>query len=109
MNLNEVLSENEDFDLGEYDPTLDLSSYKYLESDGYSVEFNPSLNSSYPTEEKKWSPFTAHHQFPYTLEQEVVKKMAPIRNKNYSNEKYTFKPILDDLHDAAPINYRGVI
>jgi len=33
MNLNEVLSENEDFDLGEYDPTLDLSSYKYPELD----------------------------------------------------------------------------
>jgi DNA segregation ATPase FtsK/SpoIIIE, S-DNA-T family len=29
MNLNEILSENEDFDLGEYDPTLDLSEYKY--------------------------------------------------------------------------------
>lgn len=33
MNLNEVLSENEDFDLGEYDPTLDLSSYRYPELD----------------------------------------------------------------------------
>jgi DNA segregation ATPase FtsK/SpoIIIE, S-DNA-T family len=29
MNLNEILSENEEFDLGEYDPTLDLSDYKY--------------------------------------------------------------------------------
>ena len=33
MNLNEVLSENEDFDLGDYDPTLDLSSYRYPELD----------------------------------------------------------------------------
>jgi S-DNA-T family DNA segregation ATPase FtsK/SpoIIIE len=31
MNLNEVLSENEEFDLGDYDPTLDLSSYRYPE------------------------------------------------------------------------------
>ena len=76
---------------------------------GYSTEFNPSLDPYYPTEEKKWSPFSAHHQFPYTLEQEVVKKMAPIRNKNYSKKKYSYKPILDDLHDAAPVNYTGVI
>ncbi len=33
MNLNDVLSENEEFDLGDYDPTLDLSSYKYPELD----------------------------------------------------------------------------
>lgn len=76
---------------------------------GYSTEFNPSLDSYYPTEEKKWSPFSAQHQFPYTLEQEVVKKMAPMRNKNYTKQKYSYKPILDDLHDAAPINYTGVI
>lgn len=76
---------------------------------GLTTEFNPSLDPYYPTEEKKWSPFTPQHQFPYTLEQEVVKKMAPIRNKNYSKQSYTFKPILDDLHDAAPINYNGVV
>lgn len=29
MNLKEVLSENEEFDLGDYDPSLDLSHYKY--------------------------------------------------------------------------------
>jgi len=29
MNLSEILSENEEFDLGEYDPTLDLADYKY--------------------------------------------------------------------------------
>jgi hypothetical protein len=31
-----------------------------------------------PSEEKKISQFTAFNQFPYTLEQEVVAKMAPI-------------------------------
>lgn len=29
MNLKEVLSENEEFDLGEFDPTLELSSYQH--------------------------------------------------------------------------------
>jgi len=33
MNLNEVLSDSEEFELGDYDPTLDLSSYKYPELD----------------------------------------------------------------------------
>ena len=49
------------------------------------------------------------NQFPYTLEQEVVKKMAPIRDTGYTNSESTFSPILDDTYDAAPINYTGVI
>jgi len=65
------------------------------------------LEIYYPTEEKKWSPFSAHHQFPYTLEQEMVKKMAPIRKM--TNSPATYKPILDELYDAAPVNYQGVI
>jgi hypothetical protein len=31
-----------------------------------------------PSEEKRTSQFTAYNQFPYTLEQEVVAKMAPM-------------------------------
>jgi len=67
------------------------------------------LEKYYPTEAKKWSPFSPLHQFPYTLEQEMVKKMAPIRRSNTGNQKVSFKPVLDDLHDAAPVNYQGVI
>ena len=67
------------------------------------------LAKYYPTETKKWSPFNATHQFPYTLEQEIVKKMAPVRQSNYVSTPSTFKPILDDQHDAAPVNYQGVI
>jgi hypothetical protein len=62
-----------------------------------------------PTEAKKWSPFNARHQFPYTLEQEMVKKMAPTRPSNFVSTPSTFKPILDNQHDAAPINYQGVV
>ena len=67
------------------------------------------LEKYYPTETKKWSPFNPRHQFPYTLEQEVVKKMAPIRKVQGPEERPTFKPVLDNLHDAAPVNYAGVI
>jgi hypothetical protein len=57
-----------------------------------------------PTEVKKSSQFTALNQFPYTLEQEVVKKMAPIVGGGSSMSKASYSPILEDLHDASPIN-----
>ena len=57
-----------------------------------------------PTEEKKASQFTAFNQFPYTLEQEVVKKMAPIVQTGSSLNKPSYKPLLDNLYDASPIN-----
>ena len=60
------------------------------------------LEQFYPTEEKKWSPFTAIHQFPYTLEQEVVKEMASQKfNANFVKAPY--RPMLDDTHDASLI------
>jgi hypothetical protein len=57
-----------------------------------------------PTEEKKASQFSAFNQFPYTLEQEVVAKMAPVMQSGSSITQASFKPILDDLHDASPVN-----
>ena len=60
------------------------------------------LEEFYPTEEKKWSPFTAAHQFPYTLEQEVVKNMTT-QKFNTSYVKAPFRPTLDDTHDAASL------
>ncbi len=60
------------------------------------------LEQFYPTEDKKWSPFTPAHQFPYTLEQEVVKQMASQKfNGNYVKAPY--RPMLDDTHEAALI------
>lgn len=68
------------------------------------------LNNYMPTEEKKYSALTMYNQFPYTLEQEVVKKMAPLNKSDTSGANtYSFNPVLDDLHDAAPVNYTGVI
>jgi hypothetical protein len=57
-----------------------------------------------PSEEKKFSQFTAFNQFPYTLEQEVVAKMAPIMNSGSSLTQASYKPLLDNLYDASPIN-----
>lgn len=59
------------------------------------------LAEYYPTEQKKWAPFSPAHKFPYTLEQEVVKKMASQKfNANYVKAPY--KPVLEDTYDAAP-------
>jgi hypothetical protein len=57
-----------------------------------------------PSEEKKTSQFTAFNQFPYTLEQEVVKKMAPIIQSGSSLTTASYKPILENLYDASPVN-----
>jgi hypothetical protein len=56
-----------------------------------------------PSEKKKMSQFTAFNQFPYTLEQEVVSKMAPIVRSGSSLTAASYKPLLDNLHDATPL------
>lgn len=62
------------------------------------------LQAYAPTEQKKMSQFTAFNQFPYTLEQEVVAKMAPIVRSGSSLTPASYKPLLENLYDASPIN-----
>jgi hypothetical protein len=61
------------------------------------------LEQYYPTEAKKWSPFSPSHQFPYTLEQEVVKNMTT-QKFNTEYVKAPYRPILDDTYDASPLH-----
>ncbi len=61
------------------------------------------LQAYAPSEQKKMSQFTAFNQFPYTLEQEVVAKMAPIVRSGSSLSSASYKPLLDNLHDASPL------
>lgn len=61
------------------------------------------LQAYVPTEEKKMSQFTAFNQFPYTLEQEVVAKMAPLVRTGAPLMSASYKPVLEDLHDATPL------
>jgi hypothetical protein len=60
------------------------------------------LEEYYPTEQKKWSPFTPTHQFPYTLEQEMVKKMTS-QKFNTTYVKMPYRPTLEDNHNASPL------
>ena len=62
------------------------------------------LQSYAPSEQKKMSQFNAFNQFPYTLEQEVVAKMAPIVRSGMSLSSASYKPMLDNLHDASTLN-----
>ena len=66
--------------------------------------YNDLLQTYIPSEENKMGQFTAFNQFPYTLEQEVVKKMAPIVQSGSVLTKASYHPLLDNLHDASPLN-----
>ena len=61
-----------------------------------------------PSENVKGQHLSAFNQFPVTLEEEVVQKMAPLQYGPAMGPK-TFTPVLDDLHDAANVNYTGVV
>ena len=61
-----------------------------------------------PSEASKGMDFSKFNDFPYTLEEEEVSRMAPlVRNETSTGSDY--KPVLDALHDAAPADYSGVI
>jgi hypothetical protein len=66
-----------------------------------------SLQKYVPSEQKKTSQFSAFNQFPYTLEQEVVAKMAPMVKSGCSLTPAPYKPILDNIHDASPLMNRS--
>ena len=53
----------------------------------------------YPTEGKKWAGVPKMHEFPYTLEQEMVTKMTARPETDFSKAPY--RPSLDNLHDAS--------
>ena len=55
-------------------------------------------------QDEKSTQFTAFNQFPYTLEQEVVKKMAPIVQSGTTLTKASYTPILDDNYNATPLH-----
>ena len=55
-----------------------------------------------PSEQNKMQELTAYNQFPYTLEQEVVKEMTVQRSAGILSQA-TYKPYLEDNYDAAPI------
>lgn len=68
------------------------SSYKY--TDG--------------AEEIKMQTLQSYNDNPKTLEEQVIADMAPIV-RSPDTAQSTYKPVLDKLNDAAPIDYQGVV
>jgi hypothetical protein len=58
-----------------------------------------------PKEEKKYADMINNNEYPYTLEQEIVKLRAPIYDYNSDNNTYSFTSTLDDQKNAASVNY----
>jgi hypothetical protein len=81
-----------------------------------SIQTGGYLSPKYsPNEKKKYEYLNEYNQFPYTLEQEVISKMAPIQRSGSFIKKYAanftsfFKPLLELSHDAAPIGHSSTI
>ena len=66
------------------------------------------ISNYLPSEEKKILDFSKFNDYPYSLEEEEVARMAPIV-LNETSTGSDYKPVLDALHDAAPTDYEGVI
>jgi hypothetical protein len=74
-----------------------LVAYKLMHVQPSSVD----LDKYNETQSSTWFPVNTNTtHIPYTLEQEVVKKMT-LSKFNQDYEKNSWKPVLDDTHDAA--------
>ncbi len=84
-----------------------VAAYQLISRSGVSTG-SFAINNYLPSESSKVIDFSNYNNFPPTLEEEMVKKMAPMVIDN-NNSNLDYKPVLDGLHDAAPIDYEGVI
>ena len=58
------------------------------------------IRTSLPSEKVKASDFAKFNNFPMTLEEEVVSKMAPLVGSS-KDVNVNFKPVLSETHDAT--------
>lgn len=59
------------------------------------------------SEQSRLTNMTKHNpKFSKTLEEEMVQKIKP---RTHHVEASTYKPVMDDIKDAAPVDYDGVI
>lgn len=56
-----------------------------------------------PSENKKGVHFSAFNQFPFTLEEEVVKNMAPLISSGGPSNLY-YKPVVDNTYNAMDVH-----
>tara|TARA_B110000971_G_scaffold221974_1_gene272083 strand:+ start:9259 stop:9735 length:477 start_codon:yes stop_codon:yes gene_type:complete len=84
-----------------------LVAVDLIRRSSYTSEYDRDTNLAgkfQPSEESKKAQFTVYNQFPYTLEQEVIKKMVPTFNPGSSLSKPSYKPTLENLHSASYVD-----
>lgn len=80
-----------------------VAAYELVKRSGNTV-----IMSTAPSEVTKMAQLKRYNEFPTTLEEEIVQEMVPlVRHPPADGANY--KPVLDDIQDAAPVNYEGVI
>lgn len=62
-----------------------------------------------PSEKSRSEDFSKLNEIPITLEEQMVFKMAPLVKHDAQYPDANYKPVLASLHDAAPIDYMGVV
>jgi len=76
------------------------SRMMYSQNDKYALG---NLAQFAPRERTVYSPFTPTQQFPYTLEEELVEKMAPLCSSTYNLNPASFTPNAENTYDSAPV------
>lgn len=61
------------------------------------------LSSSEDNKHSNMATYNYNHT-PYTLEQEMVNKMAPLVHSGSSLSSASYRPVLEDQHDATDLN-----
>lgn len=79
-----------------------VATYELINRARRSTHFGGSMINYLPKTQPDCSDLNAYNQFSTTLEQEMVAKMAPLVGPSVS--QVTYKPVLDNDHDASPLN-----
>ena len=77
-----------------------IAAYELLRRSGNGLGFP--ANNYISSENNKIMDFSKFNDFPITLEEEVVAKMAPLV-RNDASPYLNYKPVLDNTHDAASL------
>jgi len=85
-----------------------VATYMLVVRSGRIDGIGHAANKHMVSENSKVMDFSRYNDFPVSLEEEMVDKMAPLV-KHPPAMNIDYKPVLDKLHDAAPVDYTGVI
>jgi len=79
-----------------------IAAYELIKRSRNDTHQNYNLISYLPETQPGCRDLNAYNQFSMTLEQEMVQKMAPLVGPSVGNVSY--KPNMDNDHDASPID-----